>query len=66
MTRYEKTGFVKLATAKSMKIGELVYHNPVFLVSWLRLRARYNCDRSCCKIPDFTLPKLGIIPDFVL
>lgn len=35
-----------------MKIGELVYHNP--------------CDRSYCKIPDFTLPKLGIIPDFVL
>lgn len=34
-----------------MKIGELVYH---------------NCDRSYCKIPDFTLPKLGIIPDFVL
>ena len=26
-------GFVKLATAKSMKIGELVYHNPVFLVA---------------------------------
>lgn len=25
-----------------------------------------NCDRSYCKIPDFTLPKLGIIPDFVL
>lgn len=49
-----------------MKIGELVYHNPVFLFSWLRLRARYNCDRSYCKIPDFTLPKLGIIPDFVL
>lgn len=39
-----------------MKIGELVYHNPVFLV----------CDRSYCKIPDFTFPKLGIIPDFVL
>lgn len=36
-----------------MKIGELVYHNPV-------------CDRSYCKIPDFTFPKLGIIPDFVL
>ncbi len=49
-----------------MKIGELVYHNPVFSFSWLRLRARYNCDRSYCKIPDFTLPKLGIIPDFVL
>ena len=29
-------------------------------------RARYNCDRSYCKIPDFTLTKLGIIPDFVL
>lgn len=28
-----KIGFVKLATAKSMKIGELVYHNPVFLVA---------------------------------
>lgn len=24
------------------------------------------CDRGYCKIPDFTLPKLGIIPDFVL
>lgn len=46
-----------------MKIGELVYHNPIFLA---RLHARYNCDRSYCKIPDFTLPKLGIIPDFVL
>lgn len=42
-----------------MKIGELVY--PVCC-----LHARYNCDRSYCKIPDFTLPKLGIIPDFVL
>ena len=28
-----KIGFVKLATAKSMKIGELVYHNPVFMVA---------------------------------
>lgn len=46
-----------------MKIGELVYHNPIFLA---RLHARYNCDRSYCKIPDFILPKLGIIPDFVL
>lgn len=45
-----------------MKIGELVYHNPVFLL----FHARYNCDRSYCKIPDFALPKLGIIPDFVL
>lgn len=35
-------------------------------------RARYslllargtNCDGSYCKIPNFTLPKLGIIPDF--
>ena len=26
-------GFVKLATADSMKIGELVYHNPVFMVA---------------------------------
>lgn len=44
-----------------MKIGELVY--PVFL----RLHARYKLlHRSYCKIPDFALPKLGIIPDFVL
>lgn len=51
-----------------MKIGELVYHNPVFLarlqiVRWIPY---LRCDRSYCKIPDFTLPKLGIIPDFVL
>ena len=26
-------GFVRLATADSMKIGELVYHNPVFMVA---------------------------------
>ena len=26
-------GFVKLATADSIKIGELVYHNPVFMVA---------------------------------
>lgn len=26
-------GFVKLATANSLKIGELVYHNPVFMVA---------------------------------
>ena len=26
-------GFVKLATASSLKIGELVYHNPVFMVA---------------------------------
>ena len=26
-------GFVKLATADSLKIGELVYHNPVFMVA---------------------------------
>lgn len=26
-------GFVKLATADSLKIGELVYHNPVFMVT---------------------------------
>lgn len=26
-------GFVKLATTDSMKIGELVYHNPVFMVA---------------------------------
>lgn len=26
-------GFVKLATADSMKIGEMVYHNPVFMVA---------------------------------
>ena len=26
-------GYVKLATADSMKIGELVYHNPVFMVA---------------------------------
>ena len=28
-----KIGFVKLATANSLKIGELVYHNPVFMVA---------------------------------
>ena len=28
-----KIGFVKLATADSLKIGELVYHNPVFMVA---------------------------------
>lgn len=28
-----KIGFVKLATADSIKIGELVYHNPVFMVA---------------------------------
>ena len=28
-----KIGFVKLATADSMKIGELVYHNPVFMIA---------------------------------
>lgn len=118
-----KIGFVKLATAKSMKIGELVYHNPVFMVAppdrevdsvftfdgvlgyhFIRdakeiiidnensrfifpqkasdgepnmflssntphVRISYNgqpFDRGYCKIPDFTLPKLGIIPDFVL
>ena len=44
-----------------MKIGELVYHNPVFLVAPPRA---VQLDRSYCKIPDFTLPKLGIIPDF--
>lgn len=53
-----------------MKIGELVYHNPVFLVAPPRavlLLARGTiCDRSYCKIPDFALPKLGIIPDFML
>lgn len=52
-----------------MKIGELVYHNPVFLFSCFLGCASArgtNCDRSYCKIPDFTLPKLGIIPDFVL
>lgn len=32
----------------------------------LSSRERYNCDRSYCKIPDFTLLKLRIIPDFVL
>lgn len=42
-----------------MKIGELVY--PVCAST-----RGTNCDRSYCKIPDFTLPKLGIIPDFVL
>ena len=47
-----------------MKIGELVYHNPVFLVA--PPRAVQFAGRSYCKIPDFTLPKLGIIPDFVL
>lgn len=26
-------GFVKLATADSIKIGELVYHNPVFMIA---------------------------------
>ena len=26
-------GFVRLATADSMKIGELVYHNPIFMVA---------------------------------
>lgn len=26
-------GFVKLATAKELKIGELTYHNPVFMVA---------------------------------
>lgn len=26
-------GFVKLATADSIKIGELVYHNPIFMVA---------------------------------
>jgi hypothetical protein len=26
-------GFVKLATADSLKIGELVYHNPIFMVA---------------------------------
>lgn len=26
-------GFVKLATANSLKIGELIYHNPVFMVA---------------------------------
>lgn len=26
-------GFVKLATADSLKIGEMVYHNPVFMVA---------------------------------
>lgn len=29
-------------------------------------QGKSNCYRSYCKIPDFTLPKLGIIPDFVL
>lgn len=28
-----KIGFVKLATADSLKIGELVYHNPVFMIA---------------------------------
>lgn len=45
-----------------MKIGELVYHNPVFYFS----RTVQKSNHGCCKIPDFTLPKLGIIPDFVL
>lgn len=50
-----------------MKIGELVYHNPVFLVAPPDREVDSGiCDRSYCKIPDFTLPKLGIIPDFVL
>ena len=26
-------GFVKLATADSMKIGEMIYHNPIFMVA---------------------------------
>lgn len=26
-------GFVKLATADSMKIGEIIYHNPIFMVA---------------------------------
>ena len=43
-----------------MKIGELVYH----YFPCLLLARGTNCDRSYCKIPDFTLPKLGIIPDF--
>lgn len=28
-----KIGFVKLATADSLKIGEIVYHNPIFMVA---------------------------------
>lgn len=28
-----KIGFVKLATADSLKIGEIVYHNPIFMIA---------------------------------
>lgn len=28
-----KIGFVKLATADTLKIGEIVYHNPIFMVA---------------------------------
>lgn len=50
-----------------MKIGELVYPVSASTRGTVYFsRAVQSCDRSYCKIPDFTLLKLGIIPDFVL
>lgn len=60
--------------ANTSEIGEfriisLDFNDGDWRVRWkvICLLARgTNCDRDYCKFPDFTLPKLGIIPDFVL